>query len=85
MWRNTALVPKLFGINAAALPFFAIFAMHWSWGTFWVSVVATIGFTVVSAFGYTPIACIRLARRKLGGKARTRDATVEIRRFHREG
>ncbi len=84
MWRNTALVPKLFGIDAAALPFFAIFAMHWSWGTFWFSLAATIAFTGIGAFGYTPIACIRLARRKLGGRGRYRDATGEIRRFHRD-
>lgn len=85
MWRESANSPKLLGIDAASLPFFAIFAMHWSWDTFWISFVSTLVFTGIGAFGYTPIACLRLARRWLTGRSRTADATQAIRRFHRNG
>jgi ABC-type Fe3+-siderophore transport system permease subunit len=83
MWRNTALSPKVLGIDAAALPFFAIFALHWSWSTFWISVVAAVAFTGAGAFGYPPIACARLLRRKIGGRVRNKDSTSDLRRWHR--
>ena len=82
-WSDTAATPKLLGIDASALPFFAIFALHWSWATFWISVVATVTFTIINAFGYSPRTCMRLMRRKLGGRVRGMDATAELRRFHR--
>lgn len=39
MWRDTALEPTIFGVDARVVFPVAIFLFHWSWTTFTISLI----------------------------------------------
>jgi intracellular multiplication protein IcmT len=71
MWRYTALPVKVAILDARACIPVLIFVLYWSWITAYIAVAGIIFFTVISWFGLTVPAVVRLMRRVLVGSVRT--------------
>ncbi len=71
MWRNTAQPVRLFMLDARACLPILCFLVYWSWATFYIALMGTVFFSVISFFGLTLPAMMRLARRFLVGSVRT--------------
>jgi intracellular multiplication protein IcmT len=71
MWRYTALPVKVAIRDARACIPVLIFVLYWSWITAYIAVAGIIFFTVISWFGLTVPAVVRLMRRVLVGSVRT--------------
>lgn len=70
MWRYTGVPVRVLGLDArACLPVLA-FVTYWSWTTLYIAVGGTVFFAVISWFGLTVPAALRLARRVLVGSVR---------------
>jgi intracellular multiplication protein IcmT len=70
MWRNTALPVRVLMLDArACLPVLCFF-VYWSWLTFYIAVIGMTFFSVISFFGLTLPAVVRLVRRFLIGSTR---------------
>jgi hypothetical protein len=54
LWRDTAIHPKIFFVDATAGPAFLIWALHMSWWTFYVSATIILFLAVLPYFGLTP-------------------------------
>jgi intracellular multiplication protein IcmT len=70
MWRYTALPVKLAMLDARACFPVLAFVLYWSWATFTIAIIGTVFFTVISWFGLTVPAALRLLRRMLVGAVR---------------
>ena len=71
MWRFTGQPVRVGFLDArACLPMLA-FIVYWSWPTFYVAFSGTLFFGVISWFGLTVPAAIRLARRWMVGPVRS--------------
>jgi intracellular multiplication protein IcmT len=70
MWRYTALPVKLAMLDARACFPVLAFVLYWSWATFITAIIGTVFFTVISWFGLTVPAALRLLRRMLVGAVR---------------
>lgn len=71
MWRNTAQPVRLFMLDARACLPILCFLVYWSWATFYVALFGTVFFAVISFFGLTVPALLRLMRRIVVGPVRT--------------
>ena len=70
MWRNTALPVRLLVLDARACVPILAFVAYWSWPTFYIALIGTVFFSVISFFGLTLPAVPRLGRRFLAGNVR---------------
>jgi intracellular multiplication protein IcmT len=70
MWRYTALPVKVAILDARACIPVLVFVLYWSWTTAYIAITGIIFFTVISWFGLTVPAVIRVIRRLLVGEVR---------------
>ncbi len=70
MWRYTALPVKVAILDARACIPMLIFVLYWSWTTAYIAIVGVVFFTVISWFGLTVPAVVRVMRRVLVGDVR---------------
>jgi intracellular multiplication protein IcmT len=70
MWRYTALPVKVAVLDARACIPVLIFVLYWSWTTAYIAIAGILFFTVISWFGLTVPAVVRLLRRVLVGSIR---------------
>jgi intracellular multiplication protein IcmT len=70
MWRYTALPVKVAILDARACFPVLLFVLYWSWITAYIAVAGILFFTVISWFGLTVPAVLRLMRRVLVGAVR---------------
>jgi len=81
MWRDTGRFPQFFAMDARVLAPIAIWALHWSWPTFYVAVVGAICFAITERMGVNPTVAFRAVRTALIGRIRpVQDRTVWRRR-----
>lgn len=71
MWRNTGQPVRVLMLDARACLPILLAAVYWSWTTLYIAVAGFIFFSLISFFGLTLPALIRLARRWLAGSVRT--------------
>ena len=70
MWRYTAIPVRVLGLDARACFPVLAFVTYWSWTTLYIAVGGTVVFGVISWFGLTVPAALRLGRRVLVGAVR---------------
>lgn len=70
MWRYTALPVRIGPLDARALLPLLAFVVYWSWTTAYVAITGVVFFTVISWFGLTLPAVLRVIRRALVGRVR---------------
>ncbi len=70
MWRATALPVRVLFLDARACLPLLVFAVYWSWATFEIAITGMIFFSMISWFGLTVPAVMRLLRRWLVGDVR---------------
>jgi intracellular multiplication protein IcmT len=70
MWRYTALPVKVAVLDARACIPVLIFVLYWSWTTAYIAIAGVIFFTVISWFGLTVPAAVRVTRCVLVGSIR---------------
>lgn len=81
MWRNTGLPVRVLMLDArACLPIVSFF-VYWSWPTFYVAVLGTVFFAIISFLGLTLPAFLRLVRRLVVGPVRPAVAAWDRRRL----
>jgi intracellular multiplication protein IcmT len=71
MWRNTGQPVRVLMLDARACLPILLAAVYWSWTTLYIAVAGFIFFSLISFFGLTLPALIRLVRRSLAGRVRT--------------
>lgn len=71
MWRNTALTPKFFMLDARTLFPMLIFFFHMRSWTFYVAIIGVGLFSMLTRKGYSPIILFRLIRMAIAGKHKT--------------
>jgi intracellular multiplication protein IcmT len=81
MWRYTGNAVKVFVLDARACFPILAFALYWSWKTLEIAVIGTVFFGIISWFGLTLPALLRLLRRWLNGPVRTAVPTWARRRL----
>ena len=72
LWRNTALYPKLFIIDARCVFPIIILMVRANKYTFLAAVVAIVFFSMLNARGITLLVFLRLIRTWMAGPVRTR-------------
>lgn len=70
LWRDTALTPKIFILDARAVFPLALWLFHWAWWTACVAMVGIVILYLVQRTGMTPLACFRALRVGFMGKRR---------------
>jgi intracellular multiplication protein IcmT len=71
MWHNTGQPVRLLMLDArACLPILCV-TVYWSWLTLYIALAGIAFFSVISFFGLTLPAMVRLARRIAVGPVRT--------------
>ena len=71
MWRNTGHPVRLLMLDArACLPILCVM-VYWSWPTLYIAISGVAFFSMISFFGLTLPAMLRLTRRALVGNVRT--------------
>jgi intracellular multiplication protein IcmT len=70
MSRYTALPVKVAILDARACIPVLVFVLYWSWTTAYIAIAGIIFFTVISWFGLTVPAVIRVIRRAIIGSVR---------------
>ena len=70
MWRNTALPVRILVIDALACIPALIAVVYWSWTTLTIGLAGVAFFSVLSWFGLTVPAFLRLLRRWIAGPVR---------------
>ncbi len=70
MWRYTALPVKIAVLDARACFPVLAFVLYWSWTTAYIALAGIFFFTVISWFGLTVPAFVRMIRRALIGSVR---------------
>jgi len=68
----------------AAFPM-ALFFFHWAMSTFYIALVGTALFGVLSYFGISPMVGVRRTVRRIMGRRRNREYAVTFRRRVRSG
>ncbi|MBN9560465.1 MAG: IcmT/TraK family protein [Alphaproteobacteria bacterium] len=81
MWRNTGQPVRVLMLDARACLPVLCFLVYWSWATFYVAVIGMLFFSVISFFGLTLPAVLRLGRRFLAGATRPAVPTWNRRRL----
>ncbi len=81
LWRDTALTPKIFILDARAVFPIALWLFHWAWWTAGIAIAAIAGLYLVQRTGMTPIACLRALRVAcLGRRRETRINEIQWRK-----
>lgn len=70
MWRNTALVPQFFIVQADCLIPMAIWALHICWLTFYIAAGGVTLFLFLRRRDWTPMIMFRRSKRLLAGPIR---------------
>ena len=70
LWRDTALAPKIFILDARAIFPIALWLFHWAWWTAGIAVTCIVILFLVQRTGMTPMACLRAIRVALMGRRR---------------
>ena len=70
LWRDTALTPKIFILDARAVFPIALWLFHWAGWTACVAGIAIVILYLVQRTGMTPLACARALRVTLMGRRR---------------
>ena len=70
MWRNTALKPKIFFMDANALFPMAIWAFHMRVWTLCIAAAGVVTFIILGRWNLTPLSCMRIIRCRLIGPYR---------------
>lgn len=80
LWRDTALSPKIFILDARAVFPLGLWLFHWAWWTACVAVAGIVLLFLVQRTGMTPLACFRALRVAFMGRRReTRQHEVQWR------
>lgn len=80
LWRDTALSPKIFILDARAVFPLGLWLFHWAWWTACVAVAGIVLLFLGPAHGMTPLACFRALRVAFMGRRReTRQHEVQWR------
>ena len=86
LWRDTALTPKIFILDARAVFPLALWLFHWAWWTAGLALAAIVALYLVQRTGMTPIACFRAIRVACMGRRReTPGLQAENLQFVRHG
>ena len=59
LWRDTALTPKIFILDARAVFPLALWLFHWAYWTACVALIGIVALYLVQRTGMTPLACAR--------------------------
>jgi len=70
LWRDTALTPKIFILDARAVFPLALWLFHWAYWTACVAVIGIVALYLVQRTGMTPLACARALRVAFMGNRR---------------
>ena len=70
LWRDTALTPKIFILDARAVFPIALWLFHWAYWTACVAGIAIVILYLVQRTGMTPLACARALRVAFMGRRR---------------
>ena len=70
LWRDTALTPKIFILDARAVFPVALWLFHWAYWTACVAGIAIVILYLVQRTGMTPLACVRALRVAFMGRRR---------------
>ncbi|MGV7095278.1 IcmT/TraK family protein [Desulfovibrio sp. QI0434] len=70
LWRDTAITPKIFILDARAVFPLGLWLFHWAWWTAAVAGVAIVALYLVQRTGMTPLACFRALRVAFMGRRR---------------
>ena len=70
LWRDTALTPKIFILDARAVFPLALWLFHWAYWTACVAVIGIVALYLVQRTGMTPLACARALRVAFMGRRR---------------
>jgi len=70
MWRNTALPVRIAMLDARACIPVLLVVTYWSWTTLYIALFGVLFFTMISWFGLTVPAVLRVLRRWLNGPTR---------------
>ena len=80
LWRDTALTPKIFILDARAVFPLELWLFHWAWWTACVAVAGIVLLFLVQRTGMTPLACFRALRVAFMGRRReTRQHEIQWR------
>ena len=80
LWRDTAITPKIFILDARAVFPLGLWLFHWAWWTAAVAGGAIVALYLVQRTGMTPLACFRALRVAFMGRRReTRQNEVQWR------
>jgi intracellular multiplication protein IcmT len=71
LWSNTAIIPKLFFLDARTLLPFALWLFHMKMFTFWIGLFFSFLLLLLERFGITPTIGLRVVRSFFIGKIRT--------------
>lgn len=66
-WRDTALKPEFFGVDARAAIPFALFIVHMRAWTFMLALATVVVLGVLARFGFTVPVFLNMVSRKLAG------------------
>ncbi len=81
MWRDTGQPVRLLMLDArACLPILCV-TVYWSWLTLYIALAGVAFFSLISFFGLTLPAMLRLARRVVVGHVRTAVPVWNRRRY----
>ena len=64
-WRDSALSTKVLGIDGRAIIPFGIWALHWSWNTFYISLAGMLIFIIMQKMDMSMTALFRSFMRGL--------------------
>ena len=70
LWRDTAITPKIFILDARAVFPLGLWLFHWAWWTAAVAGGAIVALYLVQRTGMTPLACFRALRVAFMGRRR---------------
>jgi intracellular multiplication protein IcmT len=70
MWRNTALPVRVFVLDGRACIPILVTVVYWSWTTLYIGLIGAAFFGIISWFGLTVPAVVRVVRRWLVGAMR---------------
>ena len=80
MWRDSALYPKFFFIDARSTLALMVFFLHISWLTFYIAIIGIIFFWVIERRGYTPTIFFLVFRNNITRNNRTLTDAITLRR-----
>jgi intracellular multiplication protein IcmT len=81
MWRNTGQPVRVLMLDARACLPVVLAAVYWSWPTLYIAIAGFLFFSLISFFGLTLPALIRMVRRWAAGRVRTAVPVWRRRRY----